>query len=75
MITTDNNLLKGKKFIDLFAGLGGFRLALQSLGAKCVFSSEWETSVAEVYYKSLNSNIRGNNLIIDATSNVCFKLF
>lgn len=30
------------KFIDLFAGIGGFRLALQNLGGKCIFTSEWD---------------------------------
>lgn len=29
-------------FIDLFAGIGGFRIAMQKLGGKCVFSSEWD---------------------------------
>jgi len=36
-------------FIDLFAGIGGFRLALQSLGGKCVFSSEWDTQAQKTY--------------------------
>lgn len=30
------------KFIDLFAGIGGIRLAFQNLGGKCVFTSEWD---------------------------------
>ncbi len=30
------------KFIDLFAGIGGIRLAFQNIGGKCVFSSEWD---------------------------------
>lgn len=30
------------KFIDLFAGIGGFRLALQNLQGKCVYTSEWD---------------------------------
>lgn len=29
-------------FIDLFAGIGGFRIAMQNLGGECVFSSEWD---------------------------------
>lgn len=29
-------------FIDLFAGIGGFRIAMQNTGGKCVFSSEWD---------------------------------
>lgn len=37
------------KFIDLFAGIGGFRLALQNVGGKCVFTSEWETSAKKTY--------------------------
>lgn len=36
-------------FIDLFAGLGGFRLALESLGAVCVYSSENDIFAREVY--------------------------
>ena len=37
-------------FIDLFAGIGGFRLALQNLGGKCVFSSEWDTNAQKTYF-------------------------
>lgn len=37
------------KFIDLFAGIGGFRLALQNIGGKCVFSSEWDKYSKETY--------------------------
>lgn len=37
------------KFIDLFAGIGGFRLALQNLGGKCVFTSEWDENAKKTY--------------------------
>ena len=37
------------KFIDLFAGIGGFRLALQNLGGNCVFTSEWDKYSQKTY--------------------------
>ena len=37
------------KFIDLFAGIGGIRLAYQNLGGKCVFSSEWNSFAKKTY--------------------------
>lgn len=49
MIYADNNILKNYTFIDLFAGIGGFHLALSSYGSKCVFASEWDKYAAETY--------------------------
>lgn len=42
---------KGPKFtfIDLFAGMGGFRIAMQAQGGKCVFSSEWNKYAQKTY--------------------------
>lgn len=37
------------KFIDLFAGIGGFRLALQNLHGKCVYTSEWDRYSKQTY--------------------------
>jgi len=37
------------KFIDLFSGIGGFRLAAQNLGGNCVFSSEWDDFSQKTY--------------------------
>ena len=37
-------------FIDLFAGIGGFRLAMQANGGECVFSSEWDTQAQKTYF-------------------------
>lgn len=36
-------------FIDLFAGIGGFRIALQNVGGKCVFTGEWDTAAQKTY--------------------------
>lgn len=40
------------RFIDLFAGLGGFHLALSNLGHKCVFASELDADLASLYEKN-----------------------
>ena len=37
------------RFIDLFAGIGGTRLAFESAGAECVFTSEWDKFAQETY--------------------------
>lgn len=37
------------KFIDLFAGIGGIRMAYQNLGGKCVFTSEWNNFAKRTY--------------------------
>lgn len=37
-------------FIDLFAGIGGFRMAFQNLGGQCVFSSEWDAHAQKTYF-------------------------
>ena len=37
-------------FIDLFAGMGGFRLGMQAQGGKCVFSSEWNAYSQKTYF-------------------------
>lgn len=38
-------------FIDLFAGIGGFRIGLEAVGGKCVFSSEWDKYSQKTYLR------------------------
>lgn len=43
---------EGYRFIDLFAGIGGMRLAYESAGCRCVYSSEWNSKCQKTYYEN-----------------------
>lgn len=68
MIDVKSKSLEGMTFIDLFAGLGGFRLALESYGAKCVYSNEWDKPVQEVYYENFGDMPEGDITQVDEKS-------
>lgn len=65
MIKISKKSLDGITFIDLFAGLGGFRLALESLGAKCVYSNEWDKPVQKVYADNFGDIPEGDITQVD----------
>jgi DNA (cytosine-5)-methyltransferase 1 len=52
--------LSGLRFIDLFAGIGGFHLAMESHGMECVFASEWDRHAARVYENNFGMKPRGD---------------
>lgn len=55
-------------FIDLFAGIGGFRIALEKLGGKCVFSSEWNKFSRMTYNANFGEEPEGDITKVDATN-------
>lgn len=68
MITVERPYFKNWKFIDLFAGLGGFRLALESMGAECVYSNEWDVPVQKVYCNNFGDLPEGDITKVDETT-------
>jgi DNA (cytosine-5)-methyltransferase 1 len=48
------------KFVDLFAGLGGFHVALKRLGHRCVFACESEPGLQELYKKNFGLEAKGD---------------
>lgn len=54
------------KFIDLFAGIGGTRIAFERNGGKCVFSSEWDSPCQKTYQANFGEIPYGDITKIDA---------
>ncbi len=54
-------------FIDLFAGIGGFRLALESFGGKCVYTSEWDKYAQLTYKENFREVPNGDITRVEAT--------
>lgn len=65
MLEVEKRYLEGYTFIDLFAGLGGFRIALESLGAECVYSNEWDVHVQKVYEENFGDTPEGDITKVD----------
>lgn len=53
------------EFIDLFAGIGGIRLGFESVGGKCVFSSEWDKQACITYQANFGEYPHGDITKID----------
>lgn len=53
------------RFVDLFAGLGGFHLALGRLGGTCVFAAEWKEHLRDLYEKNFQLRPEGDITLVD----------
>ncbi len=62
------NYLNNYNFIDLFAGIGGFHLALNSFGANCNFASEWDKHAKNVYFDNYNLLPEGDITLINESN-------
>ena len=56
------------RFIDLFAGIGGMRLAFEAQGGKCVYSSEWNKYSQETYKANFDDEPDGDITQVEASS-------
>ena len=59
---------EGYSFIDLFAGIGGMRIAYERAGAHCVYSNEWNKYSQQTYYANFGVQPDGDITKVDAES-------
>lgn len=55
------------RFIDLFAGLGGFHLALGRLGGECVYAAEWKEHLRDLYHVNFGLRPEGDITLVSPT--------
>ncbi len=60
--------MQALRFIDLFAGLGGFHMALESLGHECVFACERDAYLASLYEKNFGIRPHGDIRALDLSA-------
>lgn len=74
MINNKNTNVKSSQsnarfsFIDLFAGIGGMRLAFEDVGGKCVYSNEWDKYCQMTYFANFGEQPEGDITKVDAKS-------
>src|SRR5207302_2073902 len=56
------------RFIDLFCGIGGFRIAFERAGGECVFSSDWDKFSQLTYEANFGERPHGDIRVIDIAS-------
>ena len=68
-------------YIDLFAGIGGFHIAMNNLGGECVFASEWDEDCRKTYTENFKNDSpkifdegKPNNLFVGDITKVDPKL-
>ena len=66
--TTFNQEKASFTFIDLFAGIGGMRLAFESAGGRCVYSNEWNKYSQQTYFANFGEQPEGDITKVDENS-------
>ena len=65
---SNQNCKKSFTFIDLFAGIGGMRIAYEQAGGQCVYSNEWNKYSQQTYFANFGEQPDGDITKVDASS-------